>query len=228
MSNWIAIPVKSLEKAKTRLSSILTPKERADLASAMFQDVLASAKHTPSVDRVVVVTPAGAACDIAEAGGAELLPESQADGLNTAVQLAIDHACKRRSERLLVVHADVPLVEPEDLALFFDSDSKIMISPSRDLSGTNALLLNPPNIIQPRYGRMSFDAHTALARENGVEPMVVKNERLALDIDTPQDLKMLYGLHPIGMTGRFLAQYRIGERLKTMFTESTMKTSHTV
>ncbi len=220
MSNWIAIPIKSLQEAKTRLSAILSPMERADLASSMFQDVLAASKRTPGVERVIVVTPAGPASVIARVEGIDLLLESKTDGLNKAVQLAIDHSSAGGCERLLVVHADVPLVEPEDLALFYERTSRIMISPSRDLNGTNALLLNPPNIIQPRYGRMSFDTHMRLAREKGIKPVVIKNERLALDIDTPQDLKILYGLLPRGKTGRFLEEHRIGERLKTRIWES--------
>lgn len=225
MSYWIAIPIKSFDQAKTRLSPVLTPRERADLASSMFQDVLSAANRTPDVERVLVVTSGEAAGVIARDGGADLLFESRTDGLNEAVQLAIDHASTGGCERLLVVHADVPLVVPEDLRLFYEQGSRIMISPSRDLKGTNALLLNPPNIIQPRYGRTSFNAHLLLAREKGIEPTVIKNERLALDIDTPQDLKTLYGFSPMGKTGGFLDEHRIGERLEAKVTESRIETS---
>jgi len=225
LSNWIAIPIKSLDEAKTRLSPVLAPEERAAIASSMFQDVLTASKRTPGIERVIVVTPVGVASGIARDRGADLLIESRTDGLNKAVQLAIDHAFTEGCESLLVIHADVPLVEPEDLASLYQKSTGIVISPSRDLGGTNALLLNPPNIIHPRYGRMSFDAHMALARERGVEPVVIKNDRLALDIDTPQDLKALCGLHPRGETGRFLEEHRIGERLKPTPRESALGSS---
>ena len=216
MRNCVVIPIKNLAAAKTRLSSVLNPAERATFAASMFQDVLTSAKHTPEIEKILVVTPDGPAAILARESGAELLLESQTDGLNKAVKIAIDHAQTSGYERLLVIHADLPLVQPQDIALFFRDSSTIMISPSQDLDGTNALLLSPPNIIQPRYGRKSFDTHMALIHEMGWEPIVVKNARLALDIDTQEDLRRLCELMPGGETGMFLKRHEIRERLKAM------------
>jgi 2-phospho-L-lactate/phosphoenolpyruvate guanylyltransferase len=215
LSNCIAIPIKNLTTAKTRLSPILNPAERADFAAAMFQDVIFSTKRTPEIERILIVTPEGTAATIARENGAELLLESQTDGLNKAVQIAVNYAQSRGVDRLLIVHADLPLIRPQDLSLFFQGNSKIIISPSRDLDGTNALLLSPPNLIQPRYGRRSFDIHSALAREIEIEPSVIQNERLSLDIDTPKDLLHLCELRPSGFTGAFLGKHGIGERLKS-------------
>jgi 2-phospho-L-lactate/phosphoenolpyruvate guanylyltransferase len=212
--NCIVIPIKNLAFAKTRLSPILTPTERADFAAAMLQDVIFSAKNAPSIGRVVVVTPEGLGAIIARENGATLLLESQTDGLNRAVQIAITHAQTCGYERLLIVLADLPLIQPQDLSLFFQRNSKIIISPSRDLDGTNALLLSPPNIIQPRYGRKSFAAHKDLARAVEIEPEIIQNARLSLDIDTPEDLMRLCEQQPGGLTGAFLKKHEIGERLK--------------
>ncbi len=214
MSNCVAIPIKNLATAKTRLSAILAPAERADFAASMLQDVIASAKHTPDLEQIIVVTPDGPGANLARERGAMLLLESQTDGLNKAVQIAIKHTQMGGFKRLLIIHADLPLIQPQDLSLFFQSSSKITVAPSRDLDGTNALLLSPPNIIQPRYGRKSFDIHKALAREAGIEPAVVQNARLSLDIDTPGDLMQLCELQPGGRTGAFLKKHEIGERLK--------------
>ncbi len=214
MPNCITIPIKDLPEAKTRLSAVLTPEERAEFAASMFQDVIASAKQTPGIQQILVVTPEGPAAVLARERGAELLLESHTDGLNRAVQIGINQAQRSGVARLLIVHADLPMILPQDLELFFQDKSKIMISPSRDLDGTNTLLLSPPNIIQPRYGRRSFDTHIALAHEAGAEPVVVKNDRLGLDIDTPQDLLHLCELKPGGYSGAFLKKHRIEERLQ--------------
>lgn len=223
MLNCIAIPIKDLATSKTRLSAILTQSERADLASSMFQDVLTAAKRTGDIDQIIVVTPEGPAAAMAREKGAKVLLESQTDGLNKAVQIAINYIRIRGSERLLIVHADLPLIQPRDLSLFFQGNSKIMISPSRDLDGTNTLLLSPPNIIQPRYGRRSFETHTALARDVGIEPVVVRNARLALDIDTLEDLVHLCKLQPGGHSGAFLKKHEIEKRLKAKTANSPWK-----
>lgn len=206
--------------AKTRLSAVLTPAERAEFAASMFQDVMASAKQTPNIEQILVVTPEGPAASLATEIGAELILESHTYGLNKAVQLAIDQTQRSGFKRLLIVHADLPLILPRDLSIFFRTKSKIIISPSRDLDGTNTLLLSPPNIIQPRYGRRSYDTHVALAREVDVEPVVVKNDRLGLDIDTPQDLLHLCELKPRGYSGEFLKKHGISERLRAKSAES--------
>lgn len=179
----------------------------------MLQDVIFSAKNAPGIDQIMVVTPKGPAATIAREQGAKLLLESQTDGLNKAVQIAVTHAQTREYERLLIVHADLPLIQAQDLSLFFQGNSKIIISPSRDLDGTNALLLSPPGIIRPRYGRRSFEIHKTLAHEAGIEADLIENARLSLDIDTPEDLMHLCGLHPGGHTGAFLEKHKIRERV---------------
>lgn len=223
MSTRIAIPVKKLATAKTRLSTILSHEERAHFAASMFRDVLNASKNTPGVDDVIVVTPDDLAASLAHDQDAEVLHENQADGLNRAVQIAIDHALRDGIERLLIVHADIPLLQPSDLSQFVRKRSAIMIAPSRNLDGTNILLLNPPNIIQPRYGWLSFDTHMALARKKEIEPAVIRNERVALDIDTPQGLKTLCGLSPRGFTGEFIREHRLGDRLQAVVKEPPLK-----
>ncbi len=214
MSNAIAIPVKRLVDAKTRLSEMLTSKERSLLVTAMFQDVLTAAKHCSRVDRVLVVTPDEAVAHLTAESGAEVLLEGQNDGLNQAVKLGVDRALKLRMKRLLILHADLPLVRPKDLASFFQRDHEVIIAPSHMRDGTNAMSLTPPDAIRSRYGRMSFDTHLALARSMGFEPLVIWNRRIALDIDVSRDLKILCGLHPAGFTGAFFQDSGIAERLE--------------
>jgi 2-phospho-L-lactate guanylyltransferase len=129
------------------------------------------------------------------------------------------------ARKLLIVHADVPLVEPIDLAQFFRGDSKITIAPSRNLDGTNALILNPPDVIEPRYGKMSFDTHLALACKNGIKPLVIRNERIALDIDTPVDLRDLAERSQKGYTHKFMRERNIVGRLQQTIGESPHPTA---
>lgn len=222
MSDCIAIPVKRFRDAKTRLAGFLSPVERGRFTASMFHDVLIASGSTYGVERVLVITPDEAAASLARDEDAEVLHESQSNGLNQAARIVIDDALRRKIERLLIVHADVPLLRPDDLSQFFTGNAKVIIAPSRGLDGTNALLLSPPNAIQPRYGRMSYDTHLNAARKRGIEPSVIRNERIALDIDTPIDLKFLCSLSPGGFTGEFLREHNLTERIQAMIRESPL------
>jgi 2-phospho-L-lactate guanylyltransferase (CobY/MobA/RfbA family) len=60
--------------------------------------------------------------------------------------------------------------------------------PSHDRLGTNALLLAPPDIIKLRFGYDSFTFHMSQLSSAGLPLRFFENERIALDIDEPDDL----------------------------------------
>ena len=65
------------------------------------------------------------------------------------------------------------------------------IVPDRHGSGTNALLLTPPDVIEPSFGPDSRARHEQLAAAAGVACDVVGVETLAIDVDTAEDLEVL-------------------------------------
>ena len=67
----------------------------------------------------------------------------------------------------------------------------VVIVPDRHGSGTNALLLEPPEVMAPSFGAGSFARHAALARAAGAEVKVAELPSLSLDVDTPADLAAL-------------------------------------
>ena len=68
-----------------------------------------------------------------------------------------------------------------------------MIVPDRHGSGTNALLLTPPDAIAPSFGPGSFARHAALGAAAGAVVRVAHAPSLELDVDTPGDLEALRG-----------------------------------
>jgi 2-phospho-L-lactate/phosphoenolpyruvate guanylyltransferase len=70
-----------------------------------------------------------------------------------------------------------------------------LLVPSHDELGTNALLLAPPDLIQLRFGHDSFTFHMGQVAAQGMPARFFENERIALDIDEPQDLErfLAYG-----------------------------------
>jgi 2-phospho-L-lactate guanylyltransferase len=63
--------------------------------------------------------------------------------------------------------------------------------PDRHGTGTNGLLLTPPDAISPSFGPGSFERHRALALAAGLPCRVERPPSLLLDIDTGADLAAL-------------------------------------
>ena len=64
------------------------------------------------------------------------------------------------------------------------------IVPARDELGSNAVLCSPAGAVPLRFGDNSFFPHLDAAKAHGIEPEVVHLPRIALDIDTPEDLAL--------------------------------------
>jgi 2-phospho-L-lactate guanylyltransferase len=203
---WALIPVKDLRAAKERLGGTLSERDRERLALAMLRDVIAATAQV--VDGVAVVSRDSEALWTArEAGATPLLEPGSVSGLNGALEHAARSLVRRRScDTLLIVHADVPLVRPYDLRGALDAllGERCVVAVRAYDGGTNALVLRPPNAIRLRFGSRSFDAHAEEAEAAGVRFVSLHNERLAFDVDRPEDLMALLARRPGGATGEVL------------------------
>ena len=100
----------------------------------------------------------------------------------------------RGSDRVLVVPGDCPALDDEEVAALLRApaaERAVLIVPDRHGSGTNALLLSPPDVIEPAFGPGSFERHRERATQAGAELTVARPATLLLDIDTPADLAAL-------------------------------------
>lgn len=198
MSTWAIIPVKQLDKAKSSLKPILTPKQRRELVLCMFEDVLNSIKYANSIEGTIVVSPDEQVLDFARLRGATPLADYGVD-LNEALNLAISHARELGAKSVLILPSDIPLIRPVDvekIVAMASSEREIVITPSRR-KGTNALLLKPPNLIKLCFGGQSFRAHMEEAHRAGIMPHIYRSERLETDIDEASDLIKLK-VHGLG------------------------------
>jgi 2-phospho-L-lactate/phosphoenolpyruvate guanylyltransferase len=197
-TTWAIVPVKRLSQAKRRLAPVLPAHARRQLVIAMLQDVLAALVQVREIDRVLVVTPDAQVAEIARAAGAAVLSEARSAGLNAAVKTGLAHARGHGATNALVLPADVPLATPDELRRIVMSSHggaqpRALLAPSHDGEGTNALLLSPPDILQPSFGPGSFLRHLAQAVARKVELQIVQPAGLARDIDEPRDLDQLMG-----------------------------------
>ncbi len=119
------------------------------------------------------------------------------EAAQTSESVSIDWASSRLRQtgftHALRLPADLPLITPEDVNSLLScgiGTPGAMIVPSRDGSGTNALLRSPPDLFPSRFGPDSFRLHWEEASRGGVLPKVVKNQRVAIDLDEPSDLDL--------------------------------------
>ena len=191
--NVIAVvPVKDLWGTKSRLKPILNPGARAGLTLYMMGRVVSALKEA-GVENVCVVSPDPIVLDDArERTAAPLLQESR--GLNPALEEGRSWAMARGAAALLVLPADLPLLEAQDVRAVLgevSGDSSLVISPDGAHAGTNALLLRPPDALPFAFGPGSYEAHLRAARERGLEVRVCERPHLAFDLDTVEDLARL-------------------------------------
>ncbi len=195
-----------LSKSKARLSPVLRPAERRQLSVAMLKDVLAALRRAGRVRQVTVVSADKSARGIARRFGATFLWEGKRRGLNKGVRLAIRNSERKGASAVLVIHADLPLVKPREIDRFVEESHgySVALTPSNDGLGTNALLMNPPEVIKPVFGQGSFKRHLRLAKERGALSKMLRFRGIGFDIDKPQDLTELRRKHPRNETGRIL------------------------
>lgn len=192
------LPVKSFGAAKQRLSDMLGGGARTALAQAMFSDVLASLRHARSLDAVAVVTADRVADSAAARHGALAIRDHDEVGQSHATALGVRYALEHGFERALLVPGDTPLLDPTELddllARAEERSLGAVIVPDRHGTGTNALLLSPPDAIEPSFGPGSRVRHEDAARVAGAALAVEEPPSLVLDVDTPEDLAELSGL----------------------------------
>jgi 2-phospho-L-lactate guanylyltransferase len=70
----------------------------------------------------------------------------------------------------------------------------LVIVPDRHGTGTNALLLTPPDVIEPAFGPGSLGRHAARGRAAGARVRIAELPSLGHDVDTPADLEALRAL----------------------------------
>jgi 2-phospho-L-lactate guanylyltransferase len=191
MRTLAILPVKSFGAAKQRLAPALGARSRQALAQAMFSDVLASLQRVDGLDAVAVVTADPAAGAAARAEGVPVLRDTAQAGQSAAASIGIEYALTVGFERALLVPGDTPLLDPAEVASLLAAPRAVSIVPDRHGTGTNGLVLSPPDAIAPSFGPRSLERHVAAAEAIGMSSAVAEVPSLMLDVDTGDDLSAL-------------------------------------
>jgi 2-phospho-L-lactate/phosphoenolpyruvate guanylyltransferase len=195
MRTVAVLPVKRFTEAKQRLGESVADQLRRTLAQAMVEDVLDALAATATIELTIVVSNEAAIASHAMALGALVIPDSAEEGQSAAASLGIARAAAEGAQRVLCVPGDCPALDPAELegllAAHALNGPELIVVPDRHGSGTNALLLHPPEAIEPSFGPGSRERHEALGAAAGVPCGVQPIASLALDIDTGADLAVL-------------------------------------
>ncbi len=201
------LPVKRFSEAKQRLGASVADPLRRDLARAMVGDVLSALRDCVEIERTIVVTCEESVAAAARYLGALVIPDTAEESQSAAVAQGIARAAAEGFERVLCVPGDCPALDPGELEALLSTGPvaegtrtapvgaagarEVVIVPDRHGTGTNGLLLTPPDAIPPSFGPDSCERHLQLARTAEVAVRVERPASLLLDIDTGEDLAAL-------------------------------------
>ena len=231
------LPVKVFSSSKQRLAGFLTPQERALLARTMFEDVFAALREAQAMrqglDRLLVVSAEPYVLSRCHQEGVAVLEEREQLSHSDSVKLATRWASRLGATSLLSVPIDTPAVTPREILSLLHAHRKfpVVVVPSADGSGTNALLRTPPDAIDPRFGPGSCKLHVQAAEakglpcsvfhstgpstgtmSNGLKSNGLQNNGLLNDIDTPEDLAHFLSLDRPCRTTELVRQFLRADR----------------
>jgi 2-phospho-L-lactate guanylyltransferase len=208
-ATWAVVVARTGRTAKTRLAPVLTPGQRAALALAMLDDLLAACGDAGLAMIAVVDTLDGQR--LVERRGACGLLDDGTD-MNRAVRAGAAHALAAGADSLVILPGDLPDAGPDDLRALAAAGAParaVVVAPDRAGAGTNGLLLRPPDVIATAFGPGSAARHLALGRAAGADVARLFRPGLARDVDRPDDLAALVGASTGRATAAALARLHV-------------------
>jgi 2-phospho-L-lactate guanylyltransferase len=194
MSLWAIVPIKPLRRGKSRLSEILSDEQRYQLSHQLFLSTIQVLRQVDAISEIIVVSRDSDVLTEARDLGVRTVTENGSPELNNALRRASVFCKAFATEGVLIIPADLPLLQPEDVSAFIGARTgppMTVISPDRRRQGTNMLLIDPSDLITFSYGIDSFNIHCALTQSAGAQLIIHENERIALDLDIPEDYALL-------------------------------------
>jgi len=208
----LVLPVKSLSKAKRRLSGLLSPMERGALTLAMLEDALDAALAVAGWE-TWVISPDETVLEVAARRGARPVAEEKPP-LAAAIRQVEADSIEREADALAVLLADTALVTHEALVESLHTLGPVVLAPSSSDGGTNLLVRRPPRSIRARFGPGSFDKHVEAAAERALPVSMADREELAFDLDGPDDILTVLRAGREGRTLDVCRAMDLGSRLR--------------
>ncbi len=194
MSLWALVPVKPLRRGKSRLAEILSEEERSQLNHQLYRHTIEVLKEVEEISDILVVSRDSNVLTEARDLGVRTVTENGSPELNNALRRASLFSKAFSPEGVLIVPADLPLLRSQDVSDFLSQRSAapmVVISPDRRGEGTNMLFISPADLLTFSFGQDSFETHCRLAEAQGARVQIFCHDRIALDLDVPEDYEIL-------------------------------------
>jgi 2-phospho-L-lactate guanylyltransferase len=190
---WALVPFKRLDRAKRRLAPLLAEEERGRLSLAMAADVLAALAEVEDIGRILLVSSEPEAGSLLARGNFDVFYSAQSEGMNRELEQAAAHASSQGAQRVLIVHGDLPYLTAQSIRKFLAAAPAdgMQAAACKLGTGTNILLTPVPLRIPLVFGRHSLRRFLQLAEGAGQRLDVVRDPRLAADVDDPADFERL-------------------------------------
>jgi 2-phospho-L-lactate/phosphoenolpyruvate guanylyltransferase len=180
----LVVPIKKLNRAKSRLRGAVPAEEHADLVLALLLDTVTAAAQAHGVRRVLVICEDERIPAALTGTGVEWVDERGLPGLNAALTFGAEYL-RTPGSTVGALQADLPALRPVDLAAAIEeADGRRAFCADRPGTGTTLLLATPGEQLHPRFGPGSADAHAA----TGAVRVGMKRASLRCDVDTAEDL----------------------------------------
>jgi 2-phospho-L-lactate guanylyltransferase len=214
----LLLPVKEFARSKQRLSAWLSPAERAALVRAMFEDVWQTLRSECGQYPLFVISAEPVVIERCRAEEIPCLEEAEQRSHSESVAEATLWAMSFGVSSLLSLPIDTPAVTAKEIADLEELARRyaVVIVPSADGTGTNALLRTPADAIAPSFGPGSCAIHAEQAQVKGLLHLVQPVNGLADDIDTPEEaaqfLLLAESRGRIGKAATLLRQFIAAQR----------------
>ena len=162
----------------------------------MLEDVLSKISLCKKADAVFLVTAEEEAMRIGSGLGIGIIPEEKQKNESSSVDFGMRKCRAMGVESVLVVPGDIPSAQVWEFDAVMEKDDgreRVVIVPSRDGTGTNALMMRPSGVMPTSFGEDSFSRHRDIVSGLGIEFSSVTLGGIGLDIDGPEDLEVFMG-----------------------------------
>jgi 2-phospho-L-lactate guanylyltransferase len=195
MSRWALIPIKGFDRGKSRLSEVLAPPERAELARDLFEHVVHVLQASPAIDEIAVVSDSPEAREHAERLGVTALSDADdSRGLADVVDDALQSLARRGARSVMICMSDLPDLTVQDIASVARQleESEVVLVPDLLQQGTNVIAMRPATSLPSCLGHEdSLQRHRERARELGLSVSIQLSSGIGFDVDRPGDLERL-------------------------------------
>ena len=195
MSRWALIPIKGFDRGKSRLSEVLAPRERAQLARDLFEHVVRVLRASPAIDDIAVVSDSPEAREHAARLGVVALSDADgSQGLAGVVDGALQDLERRGATSVMICMSDLPELTVQDISSVARQleESDVVLVPDLSQQGTNVIAAKPVTALPSCLGHEdSLRRHHTRARELGLTVRVQLSSGIAFDVDRPHDLERL-------------------------------------